>query len=246
MKVEVFYFEGCPNHGPAVQRVKEILEEDGVAAEVMEVNVPDQATALVLGFLGSPTIRIGGLDVEPAARSSRNYGMTCRTYLDNGKRQGLPSRDVIRASIKEALAKGSRASERSQPATQLSAVNPEKSNRSGVLVASSVVAAVLASFCCVLPIVFALTGFTIMGASAAFGAWRPYLLMLTFGLLGLGFYFAYRPAKAECGPGGVCARPIPMGSGRLMLWLATAAVIIFAAFPYFSGPVAEFLLSESN
>jgi hypothetical protein len=34
MNVQVFYFEGCPNYGPAVQRVKEILEEEGVAAEV--------------------------------------------------------------------------------------------------------------------------------------------------------------------------------------------------------------------
>ena len=34
MKVEVFYFDGCPNHRPAVERVKEILEEEGVAAEL--------------------------------------------------------------------------------------------------------------------------------------------------------------------------------------------------------------------
>jgi hypothetical protein len=86
--------------------VKQILKEEGVPAEVLEVNVQDQATALALGFLGSPTVRIGGLDVEPAARSFQNYGMTCRTYWDSGKREGLPSRDVIRAAIKEALARG--------------------------------------------------------------------------------------------------------------------------------------------
>ena len=40
--------------------------------------------------------------------------------------------------------------------------------------------------------------------------------------------------------------PAPKRSGRLMLWLATAAVVIFAAFPYFSGTVAELLLSQSN
>ena len=69
---------------------------------------------------------------------------------------------------------------------------------------------------------------------------------ITFGSLGLGFYFAYRPGKADCGPNGVCARPLSKRSGLLMLWLATAAVIVFAAFPYFSGPVAEFLLSQSG
>jgi hypothetical protein len=113
-------------------------------------------------------------------------------------------------------------------------------------VASSVVAAVLASFCCILPIIFALTGFTIMGASAGFAEWRPYLLTLTIGLLGLGFYFAYRPANAECGPGGICTMSAPKRSGRLMLWLATAAVIAFAAFPYFSGTVAEFLSHKAT
>ena len=246
MKIELFYFDGCPNHQPTVERVKEVLKEEGVTAEISEIHVSDPAIAQALRFLGSPSLRIDGLDVEPAARSSRNYGMTCRTYLDNSKRQGLPSRVLIRAAIKEALARDSSVSERSQPATQLSTASSEKPNQSGLLLASSVVVAVLASFCCVLPIVFALTGITIMGASAAFAEWRPYLLTVAFGLLGLGFYFSYRPAKAKCGPGGVCARPIPKHSGRLMLWLATGAVIIFAAFPYFSGTVAELLLSQSN
>jgi hypothetical protein len=89
-----------------------------------------------------------------------------------------------------------------------------------------------------------LTGFSILGASALFDAWRPYLLVLTFGLLGLGFYFAYRPRKESCAPGTVCKTRATNGAGRLMLWLAAAAVILFAAFPNYSGRVAEFLLSH--
>ncbi|MEW5976391.1 MAG: mercuric transporter MerT family protein [Acidobacteriota bacterium] len=246
MKIEVLYFDGCPNHEPTVERLEEVLREEGVTAEIIKVNVPDPATSQAVRFLGSPTIRVDELDIEPSARSCHDYGMTCRTYSENGRRKGLPSRSLIRAAIKQALARGSSASECCEPATRPSTASAEKSNRSGLLVASSVVAAVLASFCCILPIVFALTGFTIMGASAAFAEWRAYLLMLTFGLLGLGFYFAYRPAKGECGPGGVCTMPAPKRSGRLMLWLATAAIIGFAAFPYFSGTVAEFLLSQSH
>ena len=97
---------------------------------------------------------------------------------------------------------------------------------------------------CILPIVFAVTGFSILGASALFDTWRPYLLGLTFGLLGLGFYFAYRPRKEQCAPGSACAMPATKRSGRLMLWLATAVVVLFAAFPYYSGAVAEWLLSD--
>lgn len=232
MKVELFYFEGCPNHGPTVQRVKEILKEEGVAAEVIEVNVPNQATALAVGFQGSPSIRIDGLDVEPTARSSQNYGMSCRTYWDSGKREGLPSRDVIRAAIKEALARDPDAKNCHAP-PRPTADNPNKPDRSSLFMTSSMVAAVLASFCCILPIVFALTGLTVIGASALFAEWRPSLLVATFGLLGFGFYFSYRPARSDC-TSGVCTMPAPKRSGHLMLWLATAAVVAFAAFPYFS------------
>ncbi len=59
-------------------------------------------------------------------------------------------------------------------------------------IGASLVAGIAASLCCILPIVFALAGAGIVGASAFFATWRPYLLGTTFLLLGLGFYFAYR------------------------------------------------------
>ena len=111
---------------------------------------------------------------------------------------------------------------------------------------ASLVAAIVASFCCILPIVFALTGITIAGAAARFAAWRPYLLAATFALLGVGFYLAYRPAREQCEPGAACARPATRRSGRILLWLATTLVVAFAAFPYYSAPVAEFLLSPQE
>ncbi len=236
MKIEVLYFDGCPNHKPAVGRVEEVLREEGVSAEVLEVNVSDASIAQKVGFLGSPSIRINGLDVEPEARATREYGMMCRTYAVNGRREGLPSRDMLRRAIREANAGVSNSD--SGPTT-----NKSKSPTSW-FAAGSVFAAIIASFCCILPIVFALTGFSILGASAMFDAWRPYLLGLTFGLLGLGFYFAYRPRKEQCAPGSACAMPATKRSGRLVLWLATAAVVLFAAFPYYSGAVAEWLLSN--
>src|SRR5258708_13452477 len=59
-------------------------------------------------------------------------------------------------------------------------------------IGGSLIAGIAASLCCILPIVFALAGAGIVGASAFFATWRPYLLGTTFLLLGLGFYFAYR------------------------------------------------------
>lgn len=111
---------------------------------------------------------------------------------------------------------------------------------------ASVVAAIVASFCCILPMVFAVAGVSIVGASAAFAAWRPYLLAVTFALLGFGFYYAYRPAKEACEPGAVCARPGVGRSGRVTLWIATVLVVAFATFPYYSGPVAELVLAGNH
>ena len=112
-------------------------------------------------------------------------------------------------------------------------------------VGASVVAAVAASLCCILPIVFVLLGAGIVGAAAFFAAWRPLLLVITFGLLGAGFYFAYAgPREAACEPGSACEQPASKRAGRVWLWIATALVVLFAAFPYYSGPVAKFLLSN--
>ena len=236
MKIEVLYFDGCPNHKPAVERVQQLLREEGVSAEVLEVNVSDASIAQRVGFLGSPSVRVNGLDVEPETRAARDYGMMCRTYSVDGRREGLPSREILRQAMREANS-GINNSDSGQPPSN-------KSKSSTLFAAGSIFAAIIASFCCILPIVFALTGFSILGASALFDAWRPYLLGVTFGLLGLGFYFTYRPSREQCAPGSACAMPVTNRSGRLMLWLATATVVLFAAFPYYSGAVAEWLLSN--
>jgi copper chaperone CopZ len=113
-------------------------------------------------------------------------------------------------------------------------------------IGASLLAAIAASLCCVLPIVFALGGFAIVGASAFFDSLWPYFLIATFALLGVGFYLAYRKPKHACEPGSACARPHVNRFGRVGLWIATALALAFAAFPYYSGAVANFLLSDSS
>ena len=102
MKVEIFYFSGCPNHVPAVDRVREVLAQEGMFAEMIEVEVKDAATAQEVGFLGSPSIRVDGQDVEPAVRGGRAFGIMCRTYIDGGRRAGVPPPEWIRAAVREA------------------------------------------------------------------------------------------------------------------------------------------------
>ena len=102
MKIEILYFAGCPHHRPTADRVREVLREEGVPQEVAEVAVADQNAAITLAFLGSPSVRVNGIDIEPEARSSRNFGIMCRTYPNEGRREGLPPHTMIRLAIREA------------------------------------------------------------------------------------------------------------------------------------------------
>jgi|ERR1051326_4970655 hypothetical protein len=99
MEIEVLYFDGCPNHGPALQLLRDVLAEQGLQATISEVNVRDSAEAQRIGFLGSPSVRVNGVDIDPSARLSREYGMICRTYMVNGRRQDTPSREMLRQAI---------------------------------------------------------------------------------------------------------------------------------------------------
>ena len=101
MKIEVLYSDGCPNHKPAIERVRQVLAEEGLSAEILEVNVSEPSIAQKVGFLGSPSIRVNGLDVEPEARRKRACGMVCRTYAVNGRREGLPSCEMLRHAMRE-------------------------------------------------------------------------------------------------------------------------------------------------
>jgi mercuric ion transport protein len=100
--------------------------------------------------------------------------------------------------------------------------------------AGSVVSGVLASVCCIGPLVFAVLGISGVTLAQKFEPLRPYFLLLTYGLLGGAFYFSYRPQKAVCGPGGACERPRLSRLGRAGLWLAAIAVVLATSFPWYA------------
>jgi hypothetical protein len=97
MKIEVLYFEDCPNYLPALDRLKTLLREEGLSAEVSGIKVKDAPAAKALRFFGSPTIRINGLDIETDSRTVTETGFACRRYSG-----GLPSEEMIRAALREA------------------------------------------------------------------------------------------------------------------------------------------------
>jgi hypothetical protein len=102
LQIEVFYFNGCPNHEPAVEQVRQALKAESIATAVEEIEVTDTAMAHEIGFLGSPSVRVNGIDVEEAARDAQTFGFGCRTYFDGDQRSGLPSVNLIRSALTHA------------------------------------------------------------------------------------------------------------------------------------------------
>lgn len=95
------------------------------------------------------------------------------------------------------------------------------------------VAAILASTCCLGPLVLVALGFS--------GAWIGNLTVLEpyrpifIGTALVALFFAYRrifrPVQA-CKPGEVCAIPQVRGSYKLMFWIVVALVLVALAFPF--------------
>lgn len=94
-------------------------------------------------------------------------------------------------------------------------------------------AALGASSCCVLPLVFFTLGISgaWIGNLTALAPYQPYFLGAAFLLLGLGFLKAYRRPKLACANGDACARPLPARGIKVVLWASLALVLLAAAFP---------------
>jgi hypothetical protein len=89
MNVEILYFEGCPNHDPALEMVRRVLDREKIGAEVRLIEVTDEKAAETVRFLGSPSIRVNGADIEPGREDDSPF-FGCRTYTVAGKTVGVP------------------------------------------------------------------------------------------------------------------------------------------------------------
>lgn len=89
MRVELLYFEGCPHWQVAYERLVEVLKVLGrsdVAVERKLVESADRAEEL--GFVGSPTVLIDGVD--PFASGGEQVGLACRIYHTSTGLSGFP------------------------------------------------------------------------------------------------------------------------------------------------------------
>lgn len=102
MKVEVLYFDGCPNHDALLPHLRKLLSAAGTSTEIELLRVEDADVAERERFLGSPTVRIGGKDVEPHADQRSDFGLKCRLYATPDGLRGVPTDEWVLTALKRA------------------------------------------------------------------------------------------------------------------------------------------------
>jgi hypothetical protein len=92
------YFDDCPNWRVAQARLTETLAYLGVDPDTVvyqEVTTPEEAKAV--GFRGSPTILVDGVD--PFARPDDPAGLACRIYRTAAGSEPAPTVEQLRAVL---------------------------------------------------------------------------------------------------------------------------------------------------
>jgi hypothetical protein len=95
MTIEVLYFDGCPSYERLLEHLPLLLERVGVDAEMVLLEVHDAEQAQRERFLGSPTIRVDGRDIDAGAPDCDDYGLKCRIYHTAVGLTGLPPDEWI-------------------------------------------------------------------------------------------------------------------------------------------------------
>jgi hypothetical protein len=101
-RVELLWWSGCPSWQEAVRMVRTELAAAGLDPEALEVReVHTDGEAEREGFVGSPTIRVDGRDVQDPG--DEPVGLTCRVYrLRDGRISALPDPEDLRDALRPA------------------------------------------------------------------------------------------------------------------------------------------------
>ena len=100
--MELLWWDGCPSSDDAHALVRRLMAEAGLDPESLRsIEIDTDHAAEREGFVGSPTVRVDGHDIQPPAQPEPP-GLTCRVYhLRDGRISPLPDPE----DIKDALAK---------------------------------------------------------------------------------------------------------------------------------------------
>jgi hypothetical protein len=104
-RVELLFFDGCPNHEELEPRLRGLLERRWPGTELELRLVESDEDAQLIRFLGSPSVRVDGRDVEPGAKTRADFGLKCRLYQVDGRLAGTPPDAWIVDALDDGLAR---------------------------------------------------------------------------------------------------------------------------------------------
>lgn len=96
MKVELLYFDGCPNWKAMADQLDRLATELNFTWTSVQVETPQ--AALDLEFHGSPSLHVNGVD--PFATPNAPVGLTCRVYQTATGPSGTPDDDAVRRALR--------------------------------------------------------------------------------------------------------------------------------------------------
>jgi hypothetical protein len=82
-----------------ISMVDRILEETGISARVEVVDMVTQSQAERRHFLGSPSVRVDGVDVEPGSNGRSGFTLLARVYRTGQGLQGWPNEHWIEEAV---------------------------------------------------------------------------------------------------------------------------------------------------
>jgi len=76
LDVKVLSLKKCEATPPTIDLIKEVARELDIEMDFKHIIVETPEQARENRFIGSPTVQINGLDIEPSARESGQFGLT--------------------------------------------------------------------------------------------------------------------------------------------------------------------------
>ena len=115
-------------------------------------------------------------------------------------------------------------------AREAKVIAPAEPGRGRLLAAGGIFGALIASSCCVAPLVLVTLGVSgaWIGNLTALEPYKPYLLTVTALLLAGGFWHVYFKPKKVCAEGSYCAQPASNLLTKSVLWIATLLALLSA------------------
>ena len=76
LSIEILYSSCCPFYEQSVETIQRLSSELKLEVQIETILIDDMDKAIDYSFIGSPSIRINGLDIDPRVRRPLAVGLT--------------------------------------------------------------------------------------------------------------------------------------------------------------------------